>query len=153
RELLARLSDRRPVVLSIDDLHWGDADGIALLLELIRPPTPPPLLVIVTYRAEETASSGVLQQLERALTTDLLTTVATHDVDVGELSEADALALIDALRPGISREAARHFVADSNGHAMFIAELCRTRDVEGPAPRESDAAMTLDALIRARVDA
>ena len=52
KELLGRISDRGPLVLSIDNLEWGDKDSAELLLRLCSAPDPPALLLIGTHRPE-----------------------------------------------------------------------------------------------------
>jgi tetratricopeptide (TPR) repeat protein len=48
RELFGRLAGRHPVVLVIDDLQWADADGLALLGEVMRPPRSQAILLVAT---------------------------------------------------------------------------------------------------------
>ena len=65
RELLARLSDRQPLVIWLDDLQWADRDSSTFLGELCAPPQQPPLLLLLTHRSEELASNATLAYLHR----------------------------------------------------------------------------------------
>ena len=93
RELLARLSDRQPLVLYVDDLQWGDVDSAILLADLISPPDPAPLLLIVSYRSEDT-NSPCLRTLTAALESRN-SVVESHEVYVEPLRQdlAEELAL------------------------------------------------------------
>ena len=58
RKLLRSLAERQPVVIFVDDVHWGDSDSATLLVELMAaPPDAPPILFIAAYRAEEAERS------------------------------------------------------------------------------------------------
>ncbi len=66
--LLHRIAERRPTVIVLDNLQWGDLDSASLLNHILASPGVPPALFVTAYRRSDTP---ILQQvaLQRALST------------------------------------------------------------------------------------
>ena len=154
RELLARLGDRRPLVLAIDDLQWGDEDSAALLGDLLRPPDPPALLLLLCYRSEETSSSSCLQALRR---TQELGGLERRDLPVEPLTTAErrelALALLDP-RDETSAARAESIARQSGGYPFFVYELVQYVQAAAPSvqkPPVSGSDISLSEVLWSRI--
>jgi len=121
RELLGRMSARRPLVVFIDDLQWADLDSVALLDDLLRPPAAPCLLLIASFRSEDMDS----QPFQRRLLAHA-GSPTSRVCAIGPLGPDDSARLADALlggRPagveaaGVIREAA--------GSPFLVEQLVR----------------------------
>ncbi|HEY7862546.1 MAG TPA: protein kinase [Thermoanaerobaculia bacterium] len=135
RDLFGRLAERRPVVLFIDDLQWGDLDSAALLRELLRPPDPPAVLLIAAYRTEDATGSPPISRLLAARREGL----ETRELLVSELAEAEATALARRLLPETGAERAEAIVRESAGNPFLIDELARYERGGSPEmPQEKD---------------
>jgi serine/threonine protein kinase/tetratricopeptide (TPR) repeat protein len=155
RELLGRLADRAPLVLFIDDLQWGDADSAALLLDLFRPPDPPPLLLIGCYRREDALDSPLLKSF--SLRPSVSEGLDVREVVVAELAppEAEEMARSLLASSGASPSRSPQAIArESRGNPLFIDELARYvgERVEPPSGEVAAADdVHLDDVIWARV--
>jgi serine/threonine protein kinase/tetratricopeptide (TPR) repeat protein len=142
RELLVRLSARRPLVLSIDDGQWGDRDSAALLAEVFRAPLAPPALLLVSARPGEDHSGFVelIGAIDRA----------GAEVAIGDLAAPDARALAGQLLAdaGADAQFAELVATESGGNPLFLGELVRYVATGAEA-----RAVGLDAIVRARLDA
>ena len=150
RELFVRVADRRPLVLFIDDLQWGDVDSGALLEELLSPPDPPALLFIGCYRSEEAETSPLLKSVLPKRPPDA--SLEMRDIVLGELSPPEARELARALvggEPRASETQAEAIARESRGNPYFIEELVRFSQSGGASPPRSD--FTFDHVIAARV--
>src|ERR1035438_10919087 len=65
RDLGGGLVARQPLVLFIDDAQWGDKDSVAMLLELVRPPQAPAILLLLAHREGDARTAPFLGELER----------------------------------------------------------------------------------------
>ncbi len=132
KELLARMADRRPLVLHIDDLQWGDRDSAALIADLLSPPDEPALLLIASYRSEYSTSAPVLRALREKSSAD----IDTRGIEVGPMSVREACDLALALLKGVElrggsslRARARQIARESQGSPLFVQELARYIDI------------------------
>jgi len=116
RDLLARLSASRPLVITIDDMQWTDADSISLLQEILAPELAPRALVIATMRTvEDRARSELLSRLESFATLE--------HVELDALDAASARKLAFALLPEGADSHIGALVRHSEGHPMLMREL------------------------------
>ena len=86
RELLARLGDRKALVLAIDDLQWSDLRSLVLLRRLLRPPDPPVMLLVLSYHTDDESSSRVIRAIAQ------LGQATSQHIDVCEI-EVDPAAV------------------------------------------------------------
>lgn len=146
RELLARLGDRKRLVVAIDDLHWGDFDSGDLLAELLRSPDAPVMLLIVCYRTEHEERSACLQRLFSQNTS-----YARFDVNIGPLTVPEVREMTEQMAVplrGTPLEDAAALLKESGGNPYFIHELIR----DGEPPTGPTEVATLDSLIWRRAN-
>lgn len=120
RELLRRIAECAPVVVFVDDLQWADADGLALIAEVLHGPEAPTLLFIATVRGD---SHAPLPEHLQEVAVEISQVV---DLPIGPLPPDYAVELAELLcertgtDPGVDAESV---AADAGGHPQFIDEL------------------------------
>ena len=154
RELLGRLSDRKPLVLFIDDLQWGDLDGATQLAELLRPPGTPVLMLLACYRSEDADSSPCLGILHRALE-KADTALDQHQISVDPLTHEEACELALTLlgrRDAASQTQAETIARESGGNPFFVHELvqCVDASLDVVESRNGDS-LALDEILWSRI--
>jgi eukaryotic-like serine/threonine-protein kinase len=150
RALLASFAARSPLILFLDDVHWGDVDSANLLLDLMRPPGAPGLLLAMTQREDEAKDSAFCS----ALRDRWPASVAVHDLTIGPLEpdEAESLALarLDATDPS-SPVIARAVAHESGGSPLLIEELARTNRAVQSAPG-APGVLSLEEMVSERLE-
>ncbi|MFV1989013.1 MAG: serine/threonine protein kinase, partial [Gemmatimonadota bacterium] len=151
RELLGRLGDHRLLVLSIDDLQWGDIDSGRLLRELTRPPDQPPILLLATFRSDERDTSPIFEEMAWGG----VHAEQVWEIDLGELSRGDAVELALAHLgggPEASRERAIELAEESAGIPFFMNELIHHGGSEASGATGPMDTVRLDGVIGSRLD-
>jgi predicted ATPase len=137
-DVLARVSERAPIVLVLDDLHWADKPTLQLLRHIVASPGALHLLIIATYRDSEVGASHPLSETLAALHREhRVERLALHGLD-----DADLLALLEgiaghemdddgvALRDAIARE--------TDGNPFFVSEILRHLADTGAIRQDAD---------------
>ena len=127
RDYLADLARDRPVLLCIEDLHWAEAEVVRLIDRLTFDPDLR-LMVLASARPEFPGMPLLRPKADRLLL----------ELEPLDRDSASALA-----RSAGGRDID---IERAQGHPLFIVELVRARESDGPMP------ITLQAAIGARLD-
>ncbi|WP_428384568.1 AAA family ATPase [Nevskia ramosa] len=121
-EALEHMSLQQPVLLVLEDLHWGDTATLDLLAMLGRRSQAAQLLIVVTYRPVDAI---LAEHPVRAVQLRLKAARQASELLLGYL-DADAVALYLQQRSGTSQvapELIRTLHARSGGHPLFLAQI------------------------------
>ena len=135
-DLLRAECAERPVLLVLEDLHWGDALTVKLVEEALRKLAGSPLMVLALARPE---------------VDDLFPRLWTGIAQVAPLrplgKKASERLLQQVLGAQVPEETASRIVEQSEGNALFLEELIRAV-AEG---RGDEAPGTVLAILQARI--
>jgi hypothetical protein len=152
RTIVASLASTQPLVLFIDDAHWGDVDSAALLLDLMCPPDAAAVLLLWTNRDDEGLdTSPFLAELRERWPKG----AEVRDIVVGALELEDAHRLALALLGSddeLSQRTARAVACESQGSPFLIEELVRSNGGPASNPEQTLALVTLDRIVGQRLE-
>ena len=156
KSLLFRIAERRPLIVLLDNLQWGDLDSARMLDDLLAPPGVPPFLLICAYRRDETSPMLRDIALLRALVTPAY---MLRVIETPALSPEAATMLALRLRGGAPApkrdHLARRIAQEAAGNPAMIHALVEEIERPGADPELSLAPTgdgdLLRRLVRARL--
>lgn len=121
--ILRKLSNKHPIILFIDDLHWADESSLRLLFHLIRNIGDCPILLLGAYRP--------VTGLETSQNADLFREIRANILRYKhiEITLEEGISVEDYLKsryPNIkfSTELTTKIQKSTGGHPLFVSELC-----------------------------
>ena len=156
-ELLGRMTDKGPVVIAIDDLQWGDLDSVAFLAELVLPANAPALMLLLSFRSEESNNSPPLKAV-RDLQRRLTDSDSWVEIEVHGLSETEGRDLLNILQRktlAVSEEQLHDILREADGSPLLLSELLRfaTLEAEDGTTAKPAGNVLLSDMIRHRAAA
>jgi len=128
---LRAVAGAAPIVLSLDDLQWADADSLTLLRRVARVAADAPLLVVGAHRSGHDVLADVLPHLVREADAELVGLTGLTGGEAADYLRAEAGAPVP---PALAT--ALH--AETRGNPFFLRELLRHLIEEGKLARQAD---------------
>jgi DNA-binding CsgD family transcriptional regulator len=129
---LLALSEQRPLLVAIEDVHWSDATSLEFLARLARGIAERPLLLVLTFRTDEMDAN--LRHLLARLDRERLAT----ELALGRLPAADVERMVRAIfqqQQPIRPDFLRLLVELTDGNPFFIEEVLSALVASGEIAR------------------
>jgi tetratricopeptide (TPR) repeat protein len=139
KEILARIGERKPCIVHIDDLQWGDLDSVECLTRVLESADPPRVLFLFSFRSEDVPSTPHLQRL--------IATGGFLDLIVEPLSEVEAADLLR--RSSGSEQVPEGAVSETGGMPLFTHELVQY--ARSGLNSAEQTRLSVEEMIRSRV--
>lgn len=140
---IADLAAPRPLLLILEDVHWAESASLDLMQFLLRRITGAPVMVVATYRDEESPRLAAFHRVRR----EARASAGAQTIWLDRLSATD----VAELGPIVSEaheSSAEGLVAASRGNPLFLTQLV----VEVREGRPVTVPVTLEAALARRVD-
>ncbi len=135
--------DEAPLVIVLEDLHWGDLPSAKFVESALRLLRDRPLFVLALARPEiqeEFQGTWVHRPFDT--------------IELGPLPMEARVALVRGALPATVPDETVRFIADkSEGNAFYLEELVRAAFVHGASLREGQLPETVLGMVQARLDA
>lgn len=154
---VSHLAQRSPLVIAVEDLHWGDASSVALIADLARLCTQIPLVIYVTGRNE---AVGVLLEIAAGADEALRHPIQLDPMD----NEAVEPLVTEFLGGPASQEVVDVVQERAVGNPFFVQELLRSLRESGEIVQEDEIWVlsstfdpghippTIEGVLSARID-
>jgi predicted ATPase len=122
RAFFTSVSEIRPLLLVLEDLHWSDQASLDMLRYLARRLDDHRILIIATYRDDEITRTHHLYQLLPALIRES----QADRIELSPLGPADVSALVRSqwsLSPADEKRLLDHLLAHAEGNPLFTVEI------------------------------
>lgn len=147
RDVLHNISQKRPVVLIIDDAQWMDHDSLAIFNELLSKPLG--VMLVVIHRPVTDPSPTLAQFSLIARTRSF---VEYHHLDIGLLSEEDCFHLAASLLPeGYPDDLARRIAVEAGGNPFLVCQMAQYLADLAISGKPVTAALSVQVVVRERV--
>jgi len=134
RELLGKLSEKNPLVICIEDLHWSDVSSIKIIESLMRLVKTNKILFINVFRPNFADTGGRIVETTKRIYPDHYT-----EINLDPLSERESEALVGNLLSieGLPYKIREEILKRAGGNPFFIEEVVHSLIDGGAVVREN----------------
>src|SRR5688572_23955914 len=128
-QTIIELAGHQPLIIILEDLHWSDSTSLEFLLLLARRISSQPILLLLTYRDDETTPelTHFLAELDRER---LGTEFALRPMSPSQVNQM-LQAILDSPQAPVSKELLNAIVPLTEGNPFFIEEILKALLAEG----------------------